>query len=146
MPSNDSKQLSYSSDTQVREIVRDELRQLFDLDKLLNTPAGDTLDNMVLSYISAISKEYKYRVTTEAIKNLVDETLANTFDIYRRVHLLEEQHMKQLMHDFFEAPETRNKVRAGVRGWIREYMQNYLAQEAGYAVADANEQAQRLPY
>ena len=146
MPSNNTKQISYSNDTQVREIVRDELRQLFDLDKLLSTPAGDTLDNMVLSYISAIAKEYKYRVTTEAIKNLVDETLANTFDIYRRVHPLEEHHMGTLIREFLDEPEVKSQIRVGVRTLIREYFKDYIAQNASYANSDVQERVNRLPY
>lgn len=72
--------------------VRAELLRIFE-ERPGTTMEG--LDGAVLRYLSRISKVHE----ENAIGNKVDQALSNAFDIYRKVHELEEKHIRKVVYD-----------------------------------------------
>jgi hypothetical protein len=81
---------------ELAQVVRAELVKIFDLQSLLGGPSTPLEENF-LAYVSAVAKEHTMLSVTPAIQKAVDAALANTFDIYKTVHQLDDVRIRKTL-------------------------------------------------
>lgn len=76
----------------LREILREELKDIFTLESLIGCTAGSA-EQQILNTVSYITSIHMKDATAKA----VDKALENSFDIYRRVHGLERELIEKVV-------------------------------------------------
>ena len=76
----------------LREVLREELKLIFERSNLLSGAAGST-EHTILCALSAISKVHE----ENALGNKIDKALANAFDVYKSVAGMEQQLIEEIV-------------------------------------------------